>query len=168
MHQSVREYVEQAVAEHNLNRPSSDVLEIGAANINGTVRDLFLNVHKYVGLDMAPGDGVDWVASSHDLWQLAKPSSFDTVLCLEMLEHDRDPCDTVRQIFRVLKGDGLCVATARGNGFGEHNNPDRWRFMADGWHDLWDEWFEILDERPDPMVQGFFVVARPKADRDLL
>ena len=164
----MREYVEWAVAEHDLNRQPLSVLEIGSANVNGTVRDLFLNVRQYVGIDVAPGPGVDLVASSHDLWQTHRPRSVDVVLCLEMLEHDTDPWHTTREIYRVLKEGGVCVASARGNGFGEHNNPDRWRFMPDGWHDLWAESFEILDERPDPMVQGFFVVARPKDDGDLL
>lgn len=161
MHQTVREYVERAIAEHDLNRPI-DVLEIGSANVNGSVRDLFLNVNTYMGIDVAEGPGVDRVVSSHDLWQVAKEQSVDLVLCLEMLEHDVDPWETVRQIYRVLKEGGLCVASARGNGFGEHNNPDRWRFMPDGWHDLWARYFDILDITPDTMAVGFFAVVRAK------
>ena len=160
MHESVRDWVmrnTRKVAD------TATVLEVGSANVNGTVRDLFAG--KYTGIDHEDADGVDLVASSHDLAELFDPDSFDLVLCLEMLEHDPNPFVTVQQIAGVVKPGGTVILTARANGFPEHNRPDLWRFMKDGMRALVDAaGLTLVRLEDDPQVSGWLVVAtKPEA-----
>jgi SAM-dependent methyltransferase len=127
VHDSVRAFV----AAHTTGRRTGRVLEVGACNVNGSVRDLF-GSSKYVGVDHQEGPGVDIVADAHDLDCLFRPRAFDLVLCLEMLEHDPAPWLTMPQLGRVLRRRGTLLLTTRSTGFPEHNNPDYWRFMRDG------------------------------------
>lgn len=62
------------------------VLEIGAYNINGTARDYFANVKRYVGVDVAKGPCVDVVANAIDT--RFKVEEFDTLVYLSVFEHD--------------------------------------------------------------------------------
>jgi SAM-dependent methyltransferase len=103
-------------------------LDVGSYSVNGNVRNLFSD---YTGLDMREGPNVDIVASSH-----AMPLSdkiFDAVVCLEMLEHDDNPFQSVSEMVRVLKPSGTLVLTACGIGFPRHDFPsDYWRFTEAG------------------------------------
>lgn len=154
MHESVRDWVMRNT------RQVADlaVLEVGSADVNGTVRDLFGGA--YTGVDHQDGPGVDLVASSHQLGELFDPDSFDVVLCLETLEHDPNPWSTLQQIAAVTKPGGTIVLTARGNGFPEHNRPDLWRFLRDGMRQLVDAaGLTLVKLEDDPQVSGWFVVA---------
>lgn len=144
---------------------AADVLEVGSANVNGGVRDLFAG-HSYIGIDHDTADGVDIIASSHDLTEIFERETFDLVLCLEMLEHDTNPWDTLTEICEVTKPGGTIILTARGNGFPEHNRPDCWRFMRDGFRALIENSGLTLNVlEPDPQVSGWFAVAtRPQGD----
>ena len=154
MHESVRDWV----MRNTRKIADGAVLEVGSADVNGTVRDLFGG--KYTGVDHQEADGVDIVASSHDLTGLFDTGSFDIVLCLEMLEHDPNPWVTVRQIAEVTRPGGTVILTARGLGFPEHNKPDLWRFMKDGMRALVDAaGLTLVKLEDDPQVSGWFVVA---------
>ena len=103
-------------------------LDVGSYNVNGSVRELF---RDYTGLDMRPGPNVDVVAPGNAI--PFPDASFDVVCCLEMLEHDRDPFGTVREMRRVLRPGGHLVLTVPSIGFARHNYPsDYWRMTADG------------------------------------
>lgn len=103
-------------------------LDIGSFDVNGSVRPLFKD---YVGLDMRQGPGVDVQASAHCI-----PRSlglFDVVTCLEMLEHDDDPDQTVINAREMLRTGGRFVVSVPGIGFPRHDYPsDYWRFTEDG------------------------------------
>lgn len=140
MHESVLEFVGSAVSLMDLDHPDNRVLEIGSYNVNGTARDLFTQVGWYHGIDIEAGPGVDEVLSSHEIrnahpewWDL-----WDVILCLEMLEHDADPFRTMANIAWALRPGGHAIITARGNGFGFHNPPDRWRFLPEGFDALFE------------------------------
>lgn len=166
MHQSVMDFVLENMNRygwHDVER----ILEVGSYNVNGTVRHDFAP-EEYIGIDIAEGPCVDIVMSSHRLQRRFGWDAFDLVLCLEMLEHDRAPWTTVREMLKVCRPGGYVCATARGNGFGEHNNPDCYRFMEEGWNALFaDAGWEVLEVRADPQAQGWFMVARkPENHRD--
>lgn len=122
---AVRAFVERFVTSEQI---AGQTLEIGSFDVNGNLRDIFLN---YTGLDMRNGPNVDLVASSHDI-----PLSshiFDTIVCVEMLEHDSAPWVTADEILRLLKKGGRLIASAPGIGFPRHDYPsDYWRFTPDG------------------------------------
>ena len=76
-------------------------LEIGSANVNGSLREFCPSQVHYVGLDRFPGPGVDLVA---DLSQglPCEAGSFDVVLSSSALEHDpafwETFCNAVRRV----------------------------------------------------------------------
>ena len=74
-------------------------LDVGSYDVNGCVRCLFTD---YIGLDMRPGPNVDIVAMASSIH--FGDDLFDVVTCLEMLEHDRNPFGSVREMRRVCSG----------------------------------------------------------------
>lgn len=74
------------------------VIEIGSLNINGTVRDFFAPA-KYVGVDVAPGPGVDVVAEGQDV---ADPDgSYDIAVSAECFEHNPYWVETFANMHRL-------------------------------------------------------------------
>lgn len=159
MHESVYAFVKGQARKLT----ATSVLEVGSMDINGGVRDLFPD-SDYLGIDLAEGPGVDRVLSAHDLEEHLPLGSFDVVLCLEVLEHDAAPWLTVPQLAMMVRPGGTVLITARGNGFPEHNAPDRWRFMKDGIRSLvTSSGLRIGTLRADPQVSGWLVAAhRPE------
>lgn len=160
MHQSVMAWVAAKKVEYALDGPLK-ILEVGSYNVNGSVRELF-DQTNYTGIDIVPGPGVDLVVAHwrHDFWS-GTVDTFDLVVSTEMLEHDRRPWRTLISMCDALKDGGLLLVTARGNGFGDHNPPDRFRFMEQGFHDIIeDAGFEVLEVTADPQASGWFGVGR--------
>ncbi|GAB4143376.1 MAG: hypothetical protein Tsb009_14450 [Planctomycetaceae bacterium] len=94
------------------------VLEIGSRNINGSLRELFSNSEKYVGVDVEPGPDVDIVCLGHEY--AALPESFDVVCSAEAFEHDPYASRTIHQMLRYLRPGGLFFMTCAGEGRPEH------------------------------------------------
>ena len=112
------------------------VLEVGSYNVNGSPRCV-IQAQEYIGVDMAPGPGVDIVCNAHDLVERFGRESFDAVICCEMIEHDSDPFRSVEAMRAVLKPGGTLVITSPANGFPEHRFPkDYFRFMPDYYRDV--------------------------------
>jgi len=134
-------------------------LDVGAMNVNGTVRDLVPT--PYTGVDIEPGPNVDLV---YDGRRLPFPqASFGTVVCLEVFEHAADPIRLAHELVRVLDPIyGTLLVSARGPGFPFHHPPDSWRFMPGTLAEIFQEQgcraFEIAD--PEPGHPGFFVHVR--------
>jgi SAM-dependent methyltransferase len=119
------------------------ILEVGAFNVNGSPRSVFVDAIKYVGVDQDQGPDVDLVADAHTL---SLGEKFDTVICCETLEHDTDPLLTVRRLREHLTPGGLLIITTPSNGFGEHFYPrDYWRFMRNAYEDLFFVGMETLE-----------------------
>lgn len=159
MHDSVRAWVASVVAIGGLR--SLSVLEIGSLDVNGRVRDLFDGT--YLGVDAAPGAGVDRVMDAH---RLDLPdASWDVVVCCEMVEHDPAFWSTLAEVGRVLRPGGVLVLTTRGNGFPEHSYPrDYWRFMPDAAPLLAGlAGCDLLATWTDPQAPGFGIYARRAA-----
>ena len=96
---------------------SAKVIEIGSLDINGTVRRIFAGC-DYVGLDVAPGPGVDVVCQGQDFD--APANSFDTVISCEVMEHNPFWAETFRNMIRIAKPGGLVVMTCAAHGRPEH------------------------------------------------
>jgi SAM-dependent methyltransferase len=126
-----------ADAKHSLNIDSGRVLEVGSANINGSVRSIFSDAAEYIGVDRVPYLGVDRIVNSHELLDVFGVASFDTVVCCEMLEHDQLPWVTVQQMHAVLKVGGYLFVSTPTFGFPLHRHPkDYWRFGEDAYRDF--------------------------------
>jgi SAM-dependent methyltransferase len=166
------DFVSKHIAQHGLNRGC--VLELGSLDVNGSTRPLFTNADRYIGVDMRPGPGVDLVKMAADTG--LPPSSVDTVVCTEMLEHDPTPWLTMKETYRVLRAGGVALFTARGiqenncgdcpcgrpHAFGMHGEPnDYWRFTSQTFPLLFDQvgltLIEVIEDDPAP---GWFAAAR--------
>lgn len=104
------------------------ILDVGSQDINGNMRtyDFLGNPPtwleraggEYTGVDLHAGRNVDRVMSSHALE--FGDGSFDLVLCLNMLEHDRNPEATIRECFRVLESGGEFVLVCANENVAPH------------------------------------------------
>lgn len=92
---------------------SCKVLEIGSFNVNGSVRDLFVDC-EYIGLDILPGDGVD-VACEAQKYDAAD-GYFDTIISCECFEHNPFFIETIENAIRMLKKNGLLIFTCATTG----------------------------------------------------
>ncbi len=103
------------------------VLEVGAYNVNGTVRDA---IDIDVGVDMRDGPGVDMVLdASSELVDVFGSEWFDGVVCCETLEHVQDWRGCVRQMWDVLKPGGWLAISVPTVAKGRHGYPnDYWRW----------------------------------------
>jgi len=89
---------------------------------------------SYTGIDIPQSlhkkDAVDIFANAHHL--PFKKDTFDTVLCLEILEHVKQPLEVLKEIHRVLKPGCVLVLSAPQN-YWLHNDPeDLYRFSQQG------------------------------------
>jgi SAM-dependent methyltransferase len=96
---------------------STNVLEVGSLDINGSIRRSFSDC-SYVGVDVAPGNGVDEVCQGQDL---SYPSNrFDVVVSCECMEHNPFWAETMSNMLRMTKPNGLVIMTCATTGYEEH------------------------------------------------
>jgi hypothetical protein len=120
MHAAAFEFVKWAVDHFAARGP---VIEIGSRNINGSVRSLFAHcAPPYIGLDIAPGPGVDQVA---DAATFAPAVKVQTVVCCEVLEHTPAVPQILHQIaHRMVAANGLIIITCATDGRAPHSARD--------------------------------------------
>jgi len=124
-----------------------DVLEVGAQDINGSVRPIIEPLaNSYWATDMEAGKGVDAVLNNEDLLTHFGAEAFNTVIACEVLEHDKRFWMTVETLRQLVIPGGHLILTVPTFGFPLHRYPrDYWRFGEDSYTDVFfDEW-EILD-----------------------
>ncbi len=159
MHESVLGYVASVVGTCRLAERS--VLEIGSANVNGSVRPLFTGA--YVGIDHAEGPGVDKIADAENL--PFADNSFEVVVSTEAAEHIARPWLAISEMARVCQPGGWVIVTCRGfderGAFPLHNEPDHWR-LGPGALEMMAEDVGLTDifVQPDWQVPGWFMAAR--------
>jgi hypothetical protein len=106
------------VAQHAT--ASKTVLDIGGRDINGTVRELFPG-SDYTSIDLAPGRGVDVVG---DVCNWKSAHKFQTIVCLEVLEHAEHWQDILDAAGRLILAKGHLIVTAAGPGREPHSAVD--------------------------------------------
>lgn len=137
----------ELVARPFIQRPGK-VLEVGALNINGTVRQFFADADEYIGTDMEPGPNVDLVLDNSKLINRFIGTRFDTIIACEVLEHDLKFWQTVFYLRTLLADDGFLIITTPTFGFPLHRYPrDYWRFGEDAYREVFFDKMDILDIR---------------------
>lgn len=111
--------------ERHRDKINGRILEVGAYNHNGTIRDV---VDVTVGIDMRPGRGVDLVCDVCDILEHYPAGYFDTVVSAETFEHIEKWREALTAIWSVLKDEGWLVLSMASLNKGRHNYPnDYWR-----------------------------------------
>lgn len=107
-----------------------DVLEIGAMDVNGSLREACPPGARYVGADLAPGKGVDVVQD--DPYRLPfEDASMDACLASSVFEHAEFFWLLFEEALRVLRPHGLFYVNAPSNGPIHRHPVDCWRFYPD-------------------------------------
>lgn len=111
------------------------VLDVGALDVNGSLRSVAPPGCRYTGADLAPGKGVDLALD--DPHQLPFPDgSFDAVVSTSCFEHDSFFWLTFLECLRVLRPGGYFYLNAPSNGIYHTYPDDNWRFYPDAGRSL--------------------------------
>lgn len=93
------------------------VLEIGAQDVNGSVKSFFAG-SAYLGVDLAEGRNVDLVASGHEL--AFEDGAFDLTLSCECFEHNPHWAETFANMWRMTRPGGVVLISSASKGRYEH------------------------------------------------
>lgn len=144
---------------------SGNVLEVGSLDVNGTPKwhfresnqwtkataeELLKRFPDYTGVDILPGNNVDFICSSHDIYRWFAGKQISVIVCAEMLEHDAKPWQTAKEFLSTLLSGGHLILTTCGFTTPHHHPPDYFRFSVEGLRSLF-EWagFEVLETKED-------------------
>lgn len=94
------------------------VLEIGAYDVNGSIRRVLGSASEHVGVDLTRGPGVDLVAYGHEVDH--PDGMYDLAVSGECFEHDPHWRETFANMVRVTRPGGLVVVTCASHGRPEH------------------------------------------------
>lgn len=131
-----------------------NVIDVGSLDINGNNKGLFTRCF-YLGVDIQPGRNVDVVGKAHEVLEgltpVIEPSyvwnwrksrieddgRFNTIICTEVLEHDRDYEKTLLAMYHKLKPGGLLIITCGGDGRPEHGTEENTPGASPATHDYY-------------------------------
>jgi SAM-dependent methyltransferase len=116
-HPEQLEFCKQVQARFPLFFCGTRVLEVGSLDLNGSVRELFVEA-VYTGLDLGPGPGVDVVCDGADYD--APDGSYDVVLSTEAFEHTPRWPEVFQNMTRLVRSGGLVFMTCASTGRPEH------------------------------------------------
>lgn len=154
MHGAVKDFIAEMVEEFG---PFKDVLEIGSRNVNGTIRQLFGAANLYLGIDNAPGPGVDIVV---DAAEMSFVEEFDCVVCCEVLEHTPKWREIIARSAKALRPGGVLLVTCAGPERDPHAARDEEPISAD-------EYYGNIDpEELSKQIRKHFLMVRVTTARD--
>lgn len=108
----------------------SKIVDIGAQNVNGSIKDVCPDDYQYIGVDFVEGKGVDVILD--DPYSLPfEDESIDAIVCSSCFEHSDMFWLVFNEILRILKPTGLVYINAPSNGYVHRWPVDCWRFYPD-------------------------------------
>ncbi len=106
------------------------IVDIGAQDVNGSLRSVSPSQNKYTGVDFVKGKGVDIVIS--DPYSLPfEDNSIDVFVCSSCFEHAEFFWLLFTEILRALKPNGIFYLNVPANGDFHRFPVDCWRFDPD-------------------------------------
>ncbi len=106
------------------------IVEIGALNLNGTLRDHQPENSTYLGLDATAGPAVDLCVDPAEPLPFVD-RVFDITIASSVLEHDMFFWETFAEMCRITKLGGYIYVNAPTNGMVHQHPLDCWRFYPD-------------------------------------
>lgn len=167
MHESLMNFLRSNTSDAEVR--SKRILDVGSLNINGSAREVFepFSPSMYLGIDESLGPDVNIQMSGYHLYSIFLPSSFDIVICTEVLEHAEYWKQLVEQLRYVLRPGGLLYLSCRAPGFSYHNHPnDFWRFSLDQIKYIFSDMICLAAE-DDTQFPGVFLKVRKTSIPDL-
>lgn len=158
------------------------ILDIGSMDINGSLRDHAQPDDEYIGIDMAPGPGVDIVLD--DPYVMPFPDGHvDIVVATSVFEHAQFFWVLFAELVRVCKDNGFIYLNVPSNGMFHQHPHDFWRFYPDAglalvsWaahcghsislvesgiaakqNRIWNDFIAVFEKAPDVHHQGHLLV----------
>jgi len=172
VHPGNMDWLKQLQQKYPAHFTGCSVLEIGAYNVNGTARDYFLNVKRYVGVDVAKGPCVDIVTNAIDTH--FKVEEFDTLVYLSVFEHDPNWRAGFDHNLHWIRPGGLIIICFGAEGNKRHD-PEPWAIVpVKAFHaaaatmpiTILDAFFERDRKGISPECPGAYDVLAIKKDRD--
>ena len=111
-------FLHAVVARNSALVAGGEVLEVGSYDVNGSVRGLFGEARRYVGVDLAEGPGVDLVAFGHEVDH--PDGTYDVTVSAECFEHDPHWRETFANMVRLTRPGGIVTVTCASRGRPEH------------------------------------------------
>lgn len=106
------------------------IVDIGGANVNGSLRSVAPPQCHYIGVDFAPEHGVDVVIT--DPYEFPFDNqSVDVIVSSSCFEHSEFFWLAFNEMLRILKPDGLIMINVPSNGAFHRFPVDCWRFYPD-------------------------------------
>lgn len=131
MMKSILDFAKQKKEVLNIN--TGHVLEVGSLDVNGSPRSVFQDDSlSYIGVDLMMGHGVDEICNGEQLLERFPDAKFDTIICMECLEHAIRPWIIVENMKKLLAPQGHLWVSTPTFGFPLHRFPlDCHRFGED-------------------------------------
>ncbi|QWA29946.1 glycoside hydrolase family 99-like domain-containing protein [Pseudomonas sp. RC3H12] len=130
MHPSAKKLGSLFFKSYLSNVHGKKVVDIGAQNVNGSLRDVCPEGVEYIGVDFVAGDGVDVILD--DPYKLPfEDTSVDVIVCSSVFEHSQFFWLLYLELMRILKPDGVLYLNAPSNGYIHRYPVDCWRFYPD-------------------------------------
>jgi SAM-dependent methyltransferase len=111
------------------------ILEIGSYNVNGTIRDIFNNSKKFIGVDVINGPCVDII---YDGINLNITDYFDLSISCECFEHNPYYLENFKKMIELTKNDGVVAFTCASIFRNEHGTTRTTSLDSPGSMIKWD------------------------------
>lgn len=135
MHKSAYKNAEKFFNEYCKSKiTESIVVDVGALDVNGTMKPIFKDAMKYIGIDQNKGKNVDIVGSSHSI--PLDNNYADITISSSCFEHDDMFWVSFLEMCRITKPSGYIYVQAPSDGPYHAYPVDNWRFYKDSWSAL--------------------------------
>ena len=130
MHDTALMYGEYFFLTYLRDAKGLKIVDIGAQDINGSLRSVAPLKNDYIGVDFVEGKGVDLIMK--DPYSLPfEDSSIDVIVSSSCYEHAEFFWLSFNEALRILKPTGLLYINSPSNGYYHRHPVDCWRFYPD-------------------------------------
>jgi len=130
MHDTALEFAAAFFDTYTKDATGLKIVDIGALDVNGSLKSVIPPNNEYVGVDFAEGKGVDVVITDPYALPFAN-NSIDVCACSSCFEHSEFFWLVFNEILRILKPEGILYLNVPSNGDFHRYPVDCWRFYPD-------------------------------------